>query len=158
MNNHVTEDERRKRIDIVYECIMDGMSTRECANYLTENYFKISNATVKDYIERMEKIDKNKFEEMMQIMKEHTPKSVKDNEEIRKRVRNVVVMLQAGYNFEEISNMLHETYFTVYRDFTTRLNLLTNQELEALGITKEVIEQIKQDLTNRSISNLKNSK
>jgi len=158
MNNHVTDEERSKRIEIVYECITKGMSTRECANYLTANYFSISNATVKDYIERMKYKDKSKYNELQEVMRKNTPKTVKNDIEVRKRVKNVVTLLAASYTFEEIAKMLNETVDTVYRDFSTRLSLLTKEELEILEITEEKINEIKESLKERSMKNLNNGK
>lgn len=158
MNNHITDEERLKRINMVYECIKDGMSTRECANHLTEKGISISNVTVKDYIERMKRIDLTKYNELQEIMKEHTPKTLENNEEVRTRVKNVVVNLKAGYTFEEIAELLGESKWTIYRDFRNRLNTLTEDELRDLDITKEDIVDIEIGLEDRSLSNLKNSK
>ena len=158
MNNHITDEERLERINMVYECIKSGMSTRECANYLNEKGISISNVTVKDYIERMKKIDSDKYNELQEIMKEHTPKTLENNEEVRTRVKNVVVNLKAGYTFEETAELLGESKWTVYRDFTNRLNTLTDDELKALDIHKKDIKNIKASLEDRSLSNLKNSK
>ncbi len=158
MNNHITDEERLERINMVYECIKDGMSTRECANYLTEKGISISNVTVKDYIERMKRIDLTKYNELQEIMKEHTPKTLENNEEVRTRVKNVVVNLKADYTFEEIAELLGESKWTIYRDFRDRLNTLTEDELRDLDITKEDIVDIEIRLEDRSLSNLKNSK
>ena len=156
MSNHVTDEERSRRIDVVYECIKKGMSTRECAKFLTENYFKISNATVKDYIDRMKYKDLKKYEELKNIINSHKPKTVSD-EEVRKRVKNVIVLLSAGYTFNEVAKMLKETKDTVYRDFEKRLNYLTDEELRNLDIDKEQIEIIKESLKERSMENLGNN-
>ena len=158
MNNHITDEERLERINMVYECIKDGMSTRKCANYLTEKGIPMSNATVKDYIERMKRIDLTKYNELQEIMKEHTPKTLENDEEVRTRVKNVVVNLKAGYTFEEITKLLGESKWTIYRDFRNRLNTLTEDELKDLDITKEDIVDIEIGLEDRSLSNLKNSK
>lgn len=154
MTNHVTDEERLKRILLVYKYIVDGMSTRECARLLTENGISISNATVKDYIERMSKIDRKKYNEMLAIMNKNKPKSVKDAD-VKTRVKNVVIALDAGYTFDEIAKQLGESTYTVYRDFRTRLNLLSEDELKDLDITEESIKRIDESLKERSMSNLK---
>lgn len=151
------EEERIKRIYDVYECIIKGMSTRECADYITYNQkydYTITNATVKDYIDRMAKIDGEKYNEMQDIIEEHTPKTVTD-EEVKTRIKNVVINLAAGYNYQETADLLGLTYSTVYRDYTHRLNKLTTKELNDLGITNEVLEQINNMMLVRTQNNLK---
>ena len=156
MSNHLTEEEKEELDEIIYDCIVNKkMSIRQCAEYITNTKRKISHVTISSHLDSIKKNNGLRREKIDEVLSSHKPKTVKDNEEIRKRVRNVVVALQAGYNFEEIANMLNESFYTVYRDFTTRLNLLTSEELETLGITNEAIEQIKIDLQNRSLSNLK---
>lgn len=150
------EEERIKRIYDVYECIIKGMSTRECADYISNSqdyYYTISNATVKDYIDRMSKIDGDKYNEMEDIIEEHTPKTVTD-EEVRKRIKNVVINLAAGYNYQETADLLGISHGTAYRDYTRRLNELTREELNGLGITDEVLDQINTMISERSINNL----
>ena len=152
MSNHVTDEERLRRMQRVYECVVEkNMSTRECANYLTKNEFSISNATVSDYIKRMAKLDPSKHQEERKIMSDNKVKTIKNNEEVRTRVKDVIVYLSAGYTFKEIADMLHQTEFTVYRDFSTRINLLTKEELKSLDITEETIKQIQQTLKEHSI-------
>ena len=157
MDNRITEEERLERINLVYECIKNGMSTRECAKFLSDKGISISNVTVKDYIERMKKIDENKYNEMQEIIKDHTPKTISNDEDVRRRVKNVVVALKAGYTFKEIADNLGESEWTIYRDFRNRLNMLTEDELLDLDISKEDIASIEVELEDRSYSNLKNS-
>ena len=157
MSNHATQDEKSIMMDMTYDYIVNkGMSIRKCAEEISKDYKKVSYVTISNYLKEIKKINGMKGEEIDNILSSHKPKTI-SNEEVRKRVRTVVVSLKAGYSFEEISTMLHESLFTVYRDFTTRLNLLTEEELELLDITKEDIEKIKQELDYRRKSNLRNS-
>lgn len=159
MSNHVTDEERKRRIYMVYECIIDGMSTRECAKFLTDNYFSISNATVKDYIDRMKKFDKEKYNKMVKIVQDHAPKTVTNSEEVRTRVKDVAVLLMGGYTFEEIAKILKISVFTAYRDFTVRLKKVSTKEArDILGITDEEIKKIELSLKERSMENLNNGK
>ena len=154
MSNHVSDEERYKRINLVYECIKEGMSTRECAEFLTLMGCPISNVTVKDYIDRMMSVNMEKYKEMKQIMESHKPQTIQ-SEEVRTRVKNVVVALNAGYTFEEIAKTLGESIFTVYRDYTKRISYLTDEELGNLDITKEMLENINNSLKEKSMENLK---
>ncbi len=154
MNNHVSEEERLIRINRVATLIEQGISIRECAKYLSENEFKISSATVKDYIDRLEQINKVKYNNIMNILNEHKPLTI-SNDEVRKRIKNVVLALKAGYTIEEIAQSLNSTPFIIYRDFRKRLSYLTEEELKELDITNEDIEEINKSMTERSLNNLK---
>ena len=155
MSNHVSDEERLRRINLVYECIKEGMSTRECAAYLEAIYgITISNVTVKDYIDRMMSINIDKYHEMQEVIKDHTPQTV-NLENVRTRVKNVLISLAAGYTFDEIAAALDETVFTVYRDYAVRKDLLTDSEKEELGITKEMLENIETSLKEKKLDNLK---
>ena len=47
-------EERERRIKLVIDYILKtGASYRETAKFFTENYFKISHVTVKDYCDRI---------------------------------------------------------------------------------------------------------
>ena len=157
MSNHVSYEERYRRIMLVYDCIKEGMSTRECANYLTSIGVKISNATVKDYIDRMYFYNQEKYQEMLEIMTNHKPKTV-DSEEVRTRIKNVVVALNAGYTFKEIATALGVSEFTVYRDYKNRIDMLSKEELKELGISDDLISNIDIRLNQNSINNLNKGK
>ena len=152
-------EEMLYRMALVYEIIKQGFSIRECKEYLEDEYgIIVSHVTVKNDIDRWKKFNVEKYNEIQKVILNHKEIDVRNNEAIRTRVRNVVVMLDAGYTFKEIAENLKETEFTVYRDYKNRLNLLTNEELNTLGITKDTIDKIDSDLKERRLANLKNSK
>ena len=153
MSNHVTDEERLRRMLLVYECIKNGMSTRACASYLNGIGISISNVTVKDYIDRMMSYDYLKYQEMINVMREHTPKTI-DDEAVKTRIKNVLVALNAGYTFKEIAKSLGESEFTVYRDYKKRISMLEKQELIDLGISDEMIKKIDLSLEKKSLDNL----
>lgn len=158
MNNKKYE-EMLYRMALVYEIIKQGFSIRECKEYLEDEYgIIVSHVTVKNDIDRWKKFNVEKYNEIQKVILNHKEIDVRCDEAIRTRVRNVVVMLDAGYTFKEIAENLKETEFTVYRDYKNRLNLLTNEELNTLGITKDTIDKIDSDLKERRLANLKNSK
>ena len=159
MSNHVTDEERIKRMQMVYECVVEKkMSTRECAKYMTDNGYSISNATVSDYIKRMANLDSLKYQEERKIMNNNKEKTVNNSEDVRTRVKEVAVRLIGGYTYKEVAEMLNISEFTVIRDFNVRLNLLTKEEKEILEITDEKIRQVKESQKERSIENLNNVK
>lgn len=160
MSNHATEEEREERMALVYELITkEDYSIRDCWDYLLDVCnINVSSTSVYNYVNAWKKVDIKKYEELRKVMESHKEIDVRYNEVIRTRVRNVVVMLDAGYTFKEIAENLKETEFTVYRDYKNRLHLLTDEELKALGITKDTIDKIDSNLKERRLANLKNSK
>jgi len=153
MGNHVTDDERNKRIKRVLELISSGMSYRECADYLTKHEFNISHVTVKDYIERAKGVDSELYNKCLDVINENTPKTTND-EEVQKRIKIVYQLLKANYTFEEIAKVLNTTVMVVYRDFN-RMQQMPKGLLSKLGITKETLDSIQVNLTERSLNNLK---
>ena len=60
----ITDDEREKRVELVGKYFEENpnTSTRKAADYFTNNFFKISNYTIHDYLQRYRKKDKEKAE------------------------------------------------------------------------------------------------
>ncbi|MBE6149151.1 MAG: hypothetical protein E7170_00320 [Firmicutes bacterium] len=154
MNNHVTEEERMERIKRVLELINSGMSYRECAKYLTENEFKISHFTVKYYVDKAEELRMCSVAEAKEVIKNNAPKTIED-EEVQKRIKKVYELLKENYTIEQIAKALESTPMIIYRDFK-RMQTLNDEQLKKLSIEKEVIEQIKNSMTEKSLKNLKN--
>lgn len=152
MNNHITDEERFKRINDVAELMLSGMSIRECASYLTENKYKISYVTVSDYIDRLKYVDKNKYNKIQEMLNSRNSQLNHKSEEVRKRVKNVILLIKNGCTIEQIAEQLNETPFTIYRDIRNRLVTLTNDDLEMLDITLDDINNI---LKQNSLDNLK---
>lgn len=143
------DEERLRRIIMVGKYIADtGSSTRQTAKYFTENYFPISNYTVSDYCNRYKKIEPALKDKIISSMNDNKPSSVED-EKVIKRIKQVVKLLKDGFTVEEIANALEISYWTIYRDISSRLNKLVGTE-----ITKEEFQEIKNILNLNSSSNL----
>ena len=106
MNNHITDEERFKRINDVAELMLSGMSIRECASYLTENKYKISYVTVSDYIDRLKYVDKNKYNKIQEMLNSRNSQLNHKSEEVRKRVKNVILLIKNGCTIEQIAEQL----------------------------------------------------
>lgn len=156
MNNHVTDEERIIRIKRVLELISSGMSFRECANYLSKNEFQISHVTVRDYVNRAIELDFNLSEECVEVIKNNTPKTIEDSK-VKQRAKLGFKLLKEGYTIEEVAKALKSTPMIVYRDFI-RFQSLNDDILKEMGITREDIEKVKENMTKNSLDNLKNRK
>lgn len=154
MNGHVTDEERLIRIKRVLELISSGMSYRECAKYLSENEFKISHVTVKDYVDRAEELGYELYNDSRKVVENNTPKTIED-EEVQKRIKKVYELLKENYTIEQIAKALESTPMIIYRDFK-RIQTLNDEQLKKLNIKKEVIEDIKNNMKENSLNNLKN--
>lgn len=155
MGNHVTDEEREKRIERVLELVKSGMTLRQCAEYLTKNEFPISYVTVSDYVKRGMKQNKPDASEAVEILKVHQPLTV-ENENVRKRIKQVYELLKSGFTFEEIARNLKTTPMIVYRDFTSRIEKLSDTQMQELGIDINEINRIKSNFKVNSMNNLKN--
>jgi len=155
MNYHVTEEERDKRIKRVLELIKTGMSLRQCAEYLTKNEFPISYVTVADYVKRAEKLNTPNAKEAIHIIQSHQPLTI-DNIQVQERIKQVYELLKEGFTFDEVASKLNTTPMIVYRDFTSRIDKLTKEQLKELDIDLEEVARIKANFKLNSISNLKN--
>lgn len=143
------EDERLRRIIMVGKYVAEtGSSTRKTAKYFTENYFPISNYTVLDYCNRYKKLEPALKDKIVSSMKENKPISVED-ESVKQRIKQVVKLLKEGFTLEEIANSLHTSYWTIYRDISSRIDKLVGTE-----ITLEELKEVKNILSLHSSNNL----
>ena len=144
------EEERNRRIIMVGEFIIEhpSMSTRKIADYFSKNYFRISNATVHDYLERYKKMIVENREQIEKIMNDNKAKSIADNDVVERVKLVTKKYLEENKTIEQISMELGINFWTIYRDLNVRLPLL-NQELSKL---------VEEKMNNSKIENLKNQK
>ena len=144
-----TEEERDMRIKAVGDYrVMTGESTRNIAKYFSTTQFKISNVTVKDYLERYKKRYRRFAAIIDEQTKENTPETINDPNVV-KRVLQFAKLIISGFTIEEISKKTNTEYWVVYRDLKKRLPLLD----------KNLSSKIDEILNNRSLENLeKNAK
>ena len=141
-----SDEERDRRIDLVGEYrVHTGESTRNIAKYFSFTQFKISNATVSDYLERYKKRHpENKAIIDAQTL-ENIPNTVKDPQ-IKIRVLKIANLILYGCTLEEVSEKTKIPYWVVYRDIKNRLPM----------IDKKMSDEINELLKKRSMENLKN--
>ena len=128
--NLSNDDERERRILLVGNYFLENptASTRSAAKYFSENFFKISNYTIHDYLQRYKKmiVSQNKeiFNSINKIMEDNKPDNI-NNEEVRKRVLlNSKLFLYNNMTIEEISNATGVSFWTIYRDLNQRLAVI----------------------------------
>jgi len=155
MGNHVTDEERERRIERVIELVKSGMTLRQCADYLTKNEFPITYVTVGDYVKRGMKLNKTDAKEASEIIGKHQGSFV-ENETVRNRIKQVYELLKEGFTIEEVAKTLNTTPMIVYRDFTDRIEKLSEKQLEELGIDLDEVAKIKANFRVNSINNLRN--
>lgn len=131
------EEERNRRIILVGEFIINNpsMSTRKIAKYFSDNYFKISNATVHDYLVRYRKMVLENKDKIDKIMYENKGKGISDAGTVS-RVKEVTKkFIEEDKTMEQIAEELNINFWTVYRDLKVRLQLLDKE-------TYEMVEKI----------------
>lgn len=133
--------ERERRVKIVGELFLseEEYSTREIARIISSNEsygFKISNATVSDYIQRYREKHPERAEEIDSLIEAKRAKSLKDVS-VQKRVLKAADLLVIGFSIDSIAKKLNETPWTIYRDVNTRLKQL---DINLYLNVKEVLE------------------
>lgn len=143
------DEERNRRVVMVAEHIAQtGDSTRKTAEFFTETYFPISNATVHDYINRAQKLAEVSPEVLDLLRKNvlaNTEVTVNDPE-VLERVEKSVELFKAGLTIQEIADSFGVKFWTSYRDLNYRL-----QKVD-MNTYKEVVEP---RLKSNSLNNLK---
>lgn len=142
------EEERNRRVLMVGEYVkVTGASTRKTAQYFTKTYFHISNATVSDYCARFMKLRPDEVDELREKINSNAPKTINDPE-IKKRVLENTKLFLSGLTVNEIVETTNQDFWTVYRDLTKRLKL----------ISLELYEEVAASLVEDTRKNLKNAK
>ena len=139
------EEERKERVLQVADYIIkEKASTRKVSKYFSKNNFPISNATVYDYVHnRLPKIDLERYQKVMEILKENLPKTL-DEIEVKIRVLRASSLSLQGFTVSEIAEILQSTVDTIYNDLTIRLP----------KIDQIIGEEIAKRLTTNRLSNL----
>lgn len=142
------EEERNRRVLMVGEYVkVTGASTRKTAQYFTKTYFPICNATVSDYCARFMKLRPAEVDELREKINSNAPKTINDPE-IKKRVLENTKLFLNGLTVNEIVETTNQDFWTVYRDLTKRLKL----------ISPELYEEVAASLVEDTRKNLKNAK
>lgn len=125
--NVSSEDERERRVILVGNYFLENpnASTRSAAKYFSDNFFKISNYTIHDYLQRYKRMIETKDEESVkkitEMMDDNKPDTVAD-EKIKERVLyNTKLFLDNNMTVDDIANSTGVSFWTVYRDLKQRL-------------------------------------
>ena len=154
MAEKVQDDfERIRRIELVGKLFLEtGYSTRAISKLISNNTsfnFKISNATVFDYIQRYKYKHSDKADQIDSLIEANKSSSITDKG-VCKRVYKVAELVLEGYSIEDISNMLGESYWVIYYDIDIRLRKLNSNLYNQI---KEVLlEHTKSNVTNKNVS------
>lgn len=119
------EEERNRRIEEIgnYFIDNDGPSTRNIAEYFSNNKYKISNKTVHSYIELFEKRHSDKKEIIDSLIDKNKEKDI-TTEERQKQILVEFGLLLKGYTCTEIAKILDTSFSSIQRDLTSRLKKL----------------------------------
>lgn len=132
--------ERDRRVEIVGDTFLEtGLSTRKLASYIsTDNKFdfKVSNATVSDYIKRYCLRHPKRIEQINSLIEANSGSSLKDERVIR-RVKKVYELICEGYKIEDIAKLLETSYWVTYYDVDIRLKKL---DIKSYDKAKEILE------------------
>lgn len=148
--NISNDEERERRILLIGKYFIENNDTsiRKTAQHFSEKFFPISVATVHDYLQKYKKMVSGDAEEVEKIIKTNVPETV-DDPKVRKRVlNNARIFLSENKSINQIAEECGETFWTIYRDLTSRLKKID------LQLSMEVQEK----LTNHSEQNISHKK
>lgn len=129
-------EERNRRIQLVGKYFVDtGLPTRQIASYFSENFFKISNKTVYQYIRQYMRMHPEESQNIQEKIENNTEKTITDAN-TRKRVFLVSKLVIEGYTMNEIVDILNSSNTnedkisikTVEHDIFIRLKKLAKQD------------------------------
>ena len=145
------DKERERRIKLVTQYILNtGASYRETAKFFTDNYFRISHVTVKDSCSRVINQNTEIGKELEKIIEENTEKGINDDEVIKRIVNVSNIYASTDFTISEIAENLGLSFWTVYRDITSRIKKIN------IDLPEGLLEKIDEKLESDRISNLKN--
>lgn len=102
-------EERNRRIQLVGKYFVDtSLPTRQIASYFSENFFKISNKTVYQYIRQYMKMHPEESQNIQEKIENNTEKTITDAN-TRKRVFLVAKLVIEGYTINEIVDILNSS-------------------------------------------------
>ena len=138
------EDKRTELINTVgkYYLFCEGKpSCRKCAEYLTKAGNSISNATVKDYLDRFMRMNPETAPIIYDIVSGNKPKTIED-ESVRNRVIMVSNMVANGLTIEDVFEQTGYTKDVIHNDITKRIYQI---DIDLALKVKEVLTRHKLD-------------
>ena len=137
------EDKRIELINAVgrYYLYGNDPSYRRCAEYLTKAGNSISNATVKDYLDRFMRMNPETAPIIYDIVSGNKPKTIED-ESVRNRVIMVSNMVANGLTIEDVFEQTGYTKDVIHNDITKRIYQI---DIDLALKVKEVLTRHKLD-------------
>ena len=143
------DEERNERVLLVGELVKEtGLSTRKLAAYLTNNFFPISNCTVSDYINRYCKMKPQEIDNIKAKINANTAAGL-NKQEVVKRVKTNADLFEQGFTIDEIAKSTETSFWTVYRDITSRMRALDPDRYEC-SIKPRLESNKSENLTSKS--------
>lgn len=122
----IDENVRNERIVLVGEYVKKNKaSTRKAAEFFSKDQFKISNATVSDYITRFSKLKTAQINRIKEDFIASLKNEIKDTATLT-RVIKAGELFTSGYTLEAIAKTLNEDIYTIHRDIYHRLEFADN--------------------------------
>jgi hypothetical protein len=141
-------EERLRRIEEVGEYFKEtGLSTRQIAEYFSNNSFPISNKTVCIYIKKYMELHKEYQEKIMELTSNNKEKTIADKT-VKIRIFNASKLVLEGYSIREIADILETTPKIIERDLSKRLKLLALEDKNINQIYKLVLINLNQHKIN----------
>ena len=155
------EENEKKRRDILNHLFHEDWNYNTSGNtyygynflnkdIFTDNYFRISHVTVKDYCSRVINQNTEIGKELEKIIEENTEKGINDDEVIKRIVNVSNIYASTDFTISEIAENLGLSFWTVYRDITSRIKKIN------IDLPEGLLEKIDEKLESDKISNLKN--
>lgn len=139
-----SDEERKRRIKLVGSYVeLTGDSSRKTAQFFSDRYFKISNATVSQYLKEYIKLYPDKKAIIEAKIEENKANSI-EKDEIYNRVITAAYLFLQGKDVIYISQTLQVSVDTIYRDLEERIFQIDHQ-------TGEKVEKL---LESHSLENL----
>ena len=131
------DKERLRRIKLVGNYVRATHdSTRATADYFTKNEFKISNYTVKVYLDKFQQLFPERGETVALSIAENSEDTIKDPK-VKNRVAMAAILYGRGHTIQEVAKKLDVSYWVIYRDLHSRLPHL---DIDVYDYIKERLE------------------
>ena len=139
----MSEEEKQYIINQA-DMYLSGMSYRQIAKEVGQSHVTVRT----NIIERLRKINLEKYYKVLEKVEENKEKTVNDSE-VRKRILTSYKLLtEENKTIIEIANILGTTEFTIYRDLTKRLKELN--EIAPDIVQSEMVKRVERILKEHS--------
>ena len=139
----MSEEEKQYIINQA-DMYLSGMSYRQIAKEVGQSHVTVRT----NIIERLRKIDLEKYYKVLEKVEENTEKTVNDSEVRKQILTSYKLLTEENKTIIEIANILGTTEFTIYRDLTKRLKELN--EIAPDIVQSEMVKRVERILKEPS--------